>query len=1163
MQKILGFDIGVASIGWAYVEKDNNGNGRIIKSGVRIIPSNRDEQKVFNEFAEGKPASFAGDRRQKKGMRRNVFRRKLRRERLRKLLTDAGIGIGDVIPDLSNPHGIWELRAQACTEQITLPELGRVLMHLNNRRGFKSNRKNVSAEESDTNWLKAVQANSEALKNGSLTVGKLHYASLKSNPLYSTRNRIFKRADYEAEFNQIWSKQAEFYPDVLTDELKVRIGDYTIFYQRPLKSAKKLLSHCRYEKHHRVTPRSSPLFQFFRGFEKVLNLRIEDQLGYLRELTNAELEKLLGMLSDPKAVDKKGNITDSKLRKVFGIGKEFDINYEKIEANRTLLAIRKALEENGVDPLPHIQFDPYAEGNNSFDKQPLYKLWHALYSIEDEADLRKALCKNFSFDLATARSLMVIRLEPDYGSLSSRAMRRILKEFRNFPENAAHGVMAAGYDHSDSETKEQREQRVLDNQLKHIKKGALRNPVVEKVLNQLITLTNAILEHPELGRPDEIRVELARELKSSAKQRKKMVDGIRRATEDNDEIRELLKSEFGIKKPTRRDIIRYNCWVEQGQQCVYSGDAIGRSQLFAGELFELDHIIPRARMFNDSKANLVLVKSSENKAKSDQTAHDFMKSKGDEAFRQYLSRVTGLYEAGKSRQKGVNKGIRKGKRDFLMMAAKDIPEDFIERQLRESQYIVKEAIGVLRSICRNVTSTTGSITDLLRHHWGVDSIFHQIQIAKYREWGKTYIEQEDERTKGQEKIENWSKRLDHRHHAMDAIVVACTTQGFIQRLNNLNQLYDQDYEGLKTTLKKFNEPWKGFHQDVRNALEGIIISFRNRRRVATRSRNLIKVRGQVVKQVTLTPRGPLHQETVYARRLVNAGTRLKLDKKMTMERAQLIIDPAVRELVLMRLAEAGNDPVKAFKDIKKRPLNWKESELNDVLVYDEIFTTRAVVNEKFNHFDSIVAKDVRDALKTHLEKHGNDKKKAFGNPEENPVWYNETAKLPIRKVTIKALANDLTPARSQDGRPNDYVNQKNNHHMAIYITREGKLVEHVVSFWEAFERKKAGEDIIRKSSEEGYELLLTLMINDLVLVDWDKDELPENSLEASAFLHRVQKISSGDVFFRHQHESGLENDNAMKRIRSLTELASRLIKVRSTILGDLVYETHHRHSKSM
>lgn len=1153
MTKVLGFDIGVASIGWAYIEKDGKGKGRIIKSGVRIVPSNKDEQSVFADFADGKPASFSKDRRSKRGIRRNVFRRKLRKARLKALLQSAGMFNGLVQAD--HEHlGIWELRALATQEQLGLEEIGRVLLHLNNRRGFKSNRKSVSSEESDSNWLKAVSENSSLISKQGVTVGALHYAHLKNDTSYSTRNRIFKRADYEKEFDAIWETQMKFYPDALTDDLKLRIGDYTIFYQRPLKSAKHLLSTCRYEKHHKVIPKSSPLFQYFRGFEKVLNLRITNQLGTERVLSNSELELLLLKLSSKKELDKFANLTEARIKKIFNLGKEYDVNYEKIEGNRTLLAIQDALENNGVPAEQWLAFDPLADGTNQYDKQPLFQLWHALYSIENEADLRKTLSAKFGFDLETTRDLMAIKLESDYGALSSRAIRKILKEFKNFPENASHGVKAAGYEHSDSETLDERAKRELLDKLTHIPKGKLRNPVVEKVLNQLISVMNAILEHPELGRPDEIRVELARELKSSAKNRKRMEEGMRKANRENDSIRELLTNEFGIRKPTRRDITRYRSWIDQGQQCLYSGEPIPRNLLFAGEHYELDHIIPRARMFNDSRANLVLVKSQENKEKGDRTALDFMISKGPKQHEQYLSRVAGLYDDGKFR-KGLSRGIGMAKRDFLLMATKDIPQDFIDRQLRESQYIVKEALGILKGVCRNVTSTTGSITDLLRHHWGVDSIFHQIQVAKYRQWGKTYIENEDERTKGQEKIENWTKRLDHRHHAMDAIVVACTTQSFIQRLNNLSKFYDDDYEGLKTTLKKFGDPWDGFHQDVRRSLESIVISFRNRRRVATKSRNLIKKGSSTIRQTTLTPRGPLHLDTVYAKRLIDHGTRVKLDKRFTIDQLNLIINPAIREVVQNHLSKFDDKIELAFKDLKKTPLLFKEEPLVDVHVYDSVFTTKVKPNPKFLAFEKIVGKDVREAMKSHLAKYGNDPATAFADLEKKPIWFNEQAGIRVKKFTVLARPNELTALRTNElGETIDYVDLKNNHHMAIYRTTEGKYTEDVVSFWEAFERIKNGESALRKINTKGFELVLSLMINDYVLIDTPSDINLDitRPLELSQYLYRVQSISSGDVFFRHHHESTLDNKEAMIRITSLEQLASRLIKIRATLLGDLI-----------
>lgn len=1157
MTKILGLDLGVASIGWAFIEKDTEGNGKITKSGVRVIPSSREETSVFSNFQQGKPASFAAERTSKRGMRRNIFRRNLRKQRLRKLLAENGMAPANL--ESSNPLAIWELRAKSRKEKITLNEIGLVLMHLNNRRGFKSNRK-ANTEESNSQWMENVHANSSALRKGELTVGSLHFQNLKSNPRYSTKNRIFKRADYQSEFDEIWETQAINYSDVLSDELKLKIGDYTIFYQRPLKSAKHLLSNCRYEKGHKVVPRSSPLFQYFRSFQKILDFRATDPLGFVSPLNKEERERMYNLVDSPKDLDKKGNLSEAKIRKLFELGKEYDLNFEKIEGCRTKKSIYDALVANGVDPSPWLEFDPLYAGAH-YDRQPLYKLWHVLYSIDDPEDLRNTLCNKFGFDLETARSLMAIDLEGDYGALSTRAMKKILNAFRSFPEDASAGVNLAGYKHSDSETLEERETRELIDQIPHIKKNDLRNPVVEKVLNQLITLVNMVVQHPELGRPDEIRVELARELKANAEARNRMDKGIRKATKENEEIRTILRKEFGIPKPSRRDIIRYRCWIEQGFQCLYSGQAIPMSELYVGELYELDHIIPRSRMYDDSRANLVIVRSQENKEKDNRTAHDYMEAKGKEAYESYLSRIKSLYSSGYvNRGKSLEKGIGRKKRDYLMMKQKDIPSDFIDRQLRESQYIVKEAVIHLKKVCRNVTSTTGSVTDLLRHQWGVDDLFRKIQMPKYREWGLTYIEEEDPKTKGKEKIKDWSKRLDHRHHAMDAIVVAFTTQGMIQRLNNMNKVFD-DYNQMKLSVRRFELPWEGFRSDVEEALESIFVSFRNRRRIASKSKNIYKVKGQKRTQITSTPRGPLHEATIYARKLLNQGKAVRLNKRFDPKMVELIIDKNIQELVRNRLNENHNRPELAFGQLKKEPIVYKGNEIESVLVYDEVFSKRVKLNPDFSQLDSILDVDIKRAVKNHLAKFDNNPKEAFKDLENNPVWYNENHDIAIKSLNIQARASNLAALHeNSEGIKRDFVITGNNHHMAIYKTENGKAFDVVVSFWEAFERSQQSEAVVRQSmvvegSDETAHLVTHFMINDLVLIDCDLSEINPNSLEGrkilSKHLYRVQSLSKGDVFFRHHLESKPDNPNAVERITSMSNLIQRVQKVHINALGEL------------
>lgn len=1160
---ILGLDLGVSSIGWAIIER-NDENGRIVKSGVRVIPSSKSELSVFKDFDKGKPASFSKERTEKRGIRRSYFRKKLRRAKLIEHLKENNM----FDPELLGPKysiDVWEWREKATKEKITLAQLGRVLLHINQKRGYKSNRKAIVDEESDSNWLNAINDNSKLLREKGITVGEYFYQEGKLHERkpkvkfalhFRMKVRIFNRKDYLDEIEQIWKKQSEFYPE-LTDELKESIIDHTIFYQRPLKSAKHLLSECRYEKMHKVIARSNPLFQLFRVLEKVNNLRAEDAFGNNREITDEEKLKIIEACTSAqswKLLDKKKNLSKSKIKSILGLGKDYEINLDSIEGSKTLHSIWEVLMKSWGEAGDWIDFDWSIQGND-FSKQKSYQLWHALYSIDEPQYLRKKLCEGFGFDLDTARLLMNIRLESDYGALSARAIKRIIPELLKFPKDATKAIENAGYKFTDSETKEERESRELKDRIEHLKKGALRNPVVEKVLNQLVTLVNAIYAHPELPNPDEIRVELARELKSGAKERRRAELGMARAAKDNDRIRELLQTEFGIPYPGRRDILRYRFWEEQDMRCVYSGDVIPRNKLFVGEEYELDHIIPRARLFNDSNSNLVLVKSSENKDKSDMTAADYMKSKGEKAFEEYLVRVKNLYDKGAKKKAGERgSGINKGKRNFLIMKKEEIPQDFIERQLRESQYIVKEAVKLLKEVCRDVTTTTGKITDLLKHQWGANDVFRNIQVPKYRKWGMTETIVDRKTGEVIERIIDWSKRKDHRHHALDAIIVACTRQSYIQQLNRLNVLYENDYESLKS-YRKFELPWPSFHNDLISSLESLLVSFRNKRRVATMNKNRIKVGGKkkYIVQKTLTPRDAFHLETTYGRRLVNNYKLVKLNKKFSMELAELVIDPDLKEKILNRLMEFGNDPQKAFANLKKNPFKWKNENLEEVLIYDEVFTTRKKLDEKFNNPSEIIDPEVREIVTQRLKEFDNNPKKAFADIENKPVWYNKDKQIRIKTVNTRAKASDLYPVRTKEnGNPKDFVFTRNNHHITVYQKEDGKYYDKVTSFWEAFELKKAKMPIY-KENDDAAKAVLHLKINDMVLVDLNPEDLDQNDPEffntLSEHLYRVQKLASGDVTFRHHLETELSNKNTEVRVTNAESLYNRVVMYPLDVLG--------------
>ena len=337
----------------------------------------------------------------------------------------------------------------------------------------------------------------------------------------------------------------------------------------------------------------------------------------------------------------------------------------------------------------------------------------------------------------------------------------------------------AGYRHSkNSLTKEEIENKVLKDRLELLPRNSLRNPVVEKILNQMVNVVNGIIE--EYGKPDEIRIELARELKKSAKEREEMTKSINETTKLHEEYVKILQdAPFHLEHVSRNDIIRYKLYEElqfNGYKTLYSKTYIPREKLFSKE-FDIEHIIPQAKLFDDSFSNKTLEVRQVNLEKGNLTAFDFVSEKyGEQELREYENRVEGLFK---------NQKISKTKRDKLLMREADIPSGFINRDLRDSQYIAKKAREILEEIVRFVVPTTGSITDRLREDWQLVDVMQELNWDKYNRLGMTEI---IEGRDGQRirRIKDWTKRNDHRHHAMDALTIAFTKRSFIQYLNNLN-----------------------------------------------------------------------------------------------------------------------------------------------------------------------------------------------------------------------------------------------------------------------------------------------------------------------------------------------------------------------------------------
>ena len=983
----------------------------------------------------------------------------------------------------------------------------------------------------------AISDRSKELYFKNLTVGQYLYQQVQRNPHTRLKGQVFYRQDYLDEFEKIWSVQSEYHPQ-LNDDIKKEIRDVTIFFQRRLKSQKHLISNCEFEDHHKVVPKSHPIFQEFRIWQNLNNLHL-----IKKENLNEKFELALeGKIALANELAFKRDLSVKEALNILGLKpSEWELNFTKIEGNRTnhafFEAFTKIIELEDGEPLDFGNMksddilDQFSEAflriglepgllqvNNEiegaeYEKQPYVQFWHLLYSSEDDQKLKQNLIRKFGFKPEHAKILASISLQDDHASLSSRAIKKILPHLQSgliYDKACTY----AGYNHSSSFTKDENEKRELRAELELLKKNSLRNPVVEKILNQMINVVNAILKDLELGRPDEIRVEMARELKANAEQRKNMTSNIASATRDHEKYKEILKKEFGLKRVTKNDLLRYKLWLETDGISLYTGKPIEASKLFSKE-YDIEHIIPKARLFDDSYSNKTICERQLNVDKANITAFSFLQNKlSADEFEQYQSRVKSFY--GK---------LSKAKIQKLLMANDKIPEDFIARQLQETRYISKKAKEILFEITRRVTVTTGTITDKLREDWGLVEIMKELNWEKYDKLGLTYTI-EGKHGERLNKIKDWSKRNDHRHHAMDALTVALTKPAYIQYLNNLNAKAIDDKKGSEIFaieqkyLKRENgklcfiPPIENIRTEAKKHLSRILVSYKAKNKVVTINKNKTKKKAGFNEQIALTPRGQLHKETVYGKSFHYSTKFEKIGASFDVQKINTVAKKEEREALLKRLAENGNDPKKAFTGknaLSKMPIyldlerNIKLGEKVKTVTLEENYTIRKEIvgvspNSKqivpdYKSIEKIVDSGVKLILKERLDQYNGDSKLAFSNLDENPIWLNKEKGISIKRVKIHGVStveslhvkkdHFAEPILDQEGNeiPVDFVSTGNNHHVAIYEDEKGNLQEEVVSFFEAVIRKNQGLPIINKNHSLGWKFLFTLKQNEYFIFD--------------------------------------------------------------------------------
>ena len=1154
-KKVLGLDLGVGSIGWCLITLDKDEKPQsILGMGSRIVPLSADDA---TEFTQGKAITKNKMRTVARTIRKGMDRYQLRREALKKVLREHGMLPDEALIKLPLLE-LWELRARAATpgEQLSLTELGRVLLHINQKRGYKHAKADEAAEaeaegkskKEKEGYVAQVKGRYQALKEKGQTIGQHFAEELRANQqtaprgvyyTYRIKEQVYPREAYLEEYDRIIAVQREFYPEILTDELIQRIRDRIIFYQRPLKSCKQLVSTCEFEKKERVVqvkrinkedveelvertitigpkvaPKSSPIFQVCKVWESIQNIRLYYPDGTERKLEQEEKQKLFDYLQ------KNDKLSLTALRKVLKIKPKEKLWCDKllekgIAGNTTTAILRKALK--GYEQYEGLlRFDlTIRDGHKadedgvirpivdeSYQNEPLYKLWHILYSIEDRADMYRALVGQLGIkeeDLKNGLMDALYKIDfvkQGYGNKSAKFICKLLphlQEGKMYSEAAE----AAGVRHSDSMTAQERDERSLLEEIPLLQKNALRQPVVEKILNQMINLVNALKrEHGEI---DEVRVELARELKMSREEREETTKSNNAREKENKAIAERIKG-YDIT-PTKSRIQKYRLWEESVESCIYCGKHVDLVQFLRGEEIEVEHIIPRSILFDDSMSNKVCACRSCNQEKGNRFAMVYIQTKGWE--QDYISRIETLFKG---------KKISDSKRQRLLMLPENLPEDFIERHLRLTQYISREAQGILRKGIRLVSASEGGVTAKLRQLWGYDNILRDLNLERYRSMGETEVvtveHRDGERT--DERIKDWSKRKDHRHHAVDALIVACTRQSYIQRLNRVNA--EADREEMDTFIKEQQQEHKLSKKEklsllehwlirqphfttgeVMKHVEGILVSLRPGKRTISRGRNIYKRSGKTdVQRGVLIPRGALSEETIYGVISVDG------------------VDKVVCKYPLQSL--------------KPKDVGY---------IVDEV---------------------LREKVRERISQYG--EKQAFAEP----LYLDEAKTQEVRSVRCFTGKDQskLVPLRYNiEGEAVGFVAPGNNHHLALYKDDDGNVVESIVTFWQAVERARYGlpivvvnprevmekalaipelpESVLRALPASNLRLMEVLRMNDMFLIGMKDGEIQaaiegEDYPTLSRHLYRVQKLATHDYVFRYHLETTLDGKDNVGEI---------------------------------
>ena len=834
----LGLDLGTNSIGWAMMAlNQENQPYKIIDAGVRIFSDGRNPK-------DGTPLAVA--RREARGMRRRRDRFLARKSKLMNCLIRLGLMPKDELErkklELLNPY---ELRTKALDNALNPFELGRAIFHLNQRRGFKSNRKETGGDEKEKSKTKDAQT---ALENkieesNSRTLGEFFYKQRILNEL-TTRAKPDEsglyptRAMYESEFEKI--KKAQSIHQKINEAGWEEIKEI-IFYQRPLAPqekgvcqfinlfnkplpawAEEALSN--YLNSNEKCKKAKGLPRAYLALPSYQKFRILSEINNLKIVKNNREEILLDAPQKKKLVEylhEKKTANFSSLRRQIGFAAdEFKFNFEggkrdKFDGNATEISLKDKKY--------------FGEKWRDFSLNQQDEIVEFLLDSED-ADLIYQKALN-DWKLSEEQALAIKKITPNnfksgVGNLSKELLQKLVAEIAEKNCRYDKATENLGFHHSKKEFSKIQDQldyygkaipasvvgvkidnsKKPENYTEEEKYGKIANPTVHVALNQLRKVINTLIK--ENGNPEEIIVELARDLKISKDEKREMEKKQGDNQKENEALEKELKNlgqknnyENRLKLKLFKELEKANNGVAC---CPYSGKSINITNLFSFDI-EIEHILPFAKTYDDSVANKTIAYRSANHAKGNRSPFEAF---GDTTF----ERIKDL--------------PRNKKWRFYENAMEKFADEsgFQERQLNDTRYLSKIAKQYLSQICHpnKIKVANGKLTSLLRHHWGLNSILNKKTEEKFdSQTGEVFPENLTENPQDQTKNQAVKKtRDDHRHHAVDAIVIAMTETRLLQQISRDNAR-GHDLDRLVINLPNH---WNRFREDAVEAIERIIVS---------------------------------------------------------------------------------------------------------------------------------------------------------------------------------------------------------------------------------------------------------------------------------------------------------------------------------------------------